>query len=51
MFPYWPFAEADTADKYWGAKLVMRFDRPLLRRNVQEGRLSHPQATEYLTDT
>jgi len=51
MFPYWPFAEADTADKYWAAKLVMRFDRPLLRRIVQEGRLTHPQATEYLTDT
>src|SRR5690606_24492724 len=33
------------------AKLVMRFDRPLLRRIVQEGRLSHPQAVEYLTDT
>jgi hypothetical protein len=51
MFPYWPFQEADAADKYWAAKLVMRFDRPLIRRIVQEGRLSHPQATEYLTDT
>lgn len=51
MFPYWPFQEADAADKYWAAKLVMRFDRPLLRRIVEEGRLSHPQATEYLTDT
>ena len=51
MFPYWPFQEADAADKYWAAKLVMRFDRALIRRLVQEGRLSHPQATEYLTDT
>lgn len=51
MFPYWPFREADAADKYWAAKLVMRFDRPLLRRIVQEGQLSHQQATEYLTDT
>ncbi|HEY6727286.1 MAG TPA: hypothetical protein VI197_24800 [Polyangiaceae bacterium] len=51
MFPYWPFLEADAADEYWAAKLVMRFDRQLIRRIVEEGRLSHPQATEYLTDT
>lgn len=51
MFPYWPFAEADPADKYWAAKLVMRFDRALLRRIVEEGRLSQPEAAEYLTDT
>jgi len=51
MFPYWPFQETDPSDDYWAAKLVMRFDRPLLRRIVQEGQLSHPQAIEYLTDT
>ena len=50
MFPYWPFGEADDADKYWAAKLVMRFDRTLLRRIVEAGQLSHPEAVDYLTD-
>lgn len=50
-YPYWPFAEADAADSYWAAKLVMKFDRPLLTRLVQEGQLSHPEAAAYLVDT
>lgn len=50
MFPYWPFSEADAADKYWAAKLVMRFDRRLLQRIVLEGQLSDPAAAEYLVD-
>jgi hypothetical protein len=49
MYPYWPFAEADVADEYWAAKLVMRFSRPLLKRIVEEGQLSRPDAAEYLT--
>jgi hypothetical protein len=49
-YPYWPFAEADAADLYWGAKLVMHFDRPLLEAIVAEGRLEHPAAAEHLVD-
>lgn len=47
-YPYWPFAEADAADLYWGAKLVMRFSMPQLRAIVAEGQFSHPAAAEYL---
>lgn len=49
-YPYWPFWEADAADLYWGAKLVLRFDRPMLEAIVAEGQLSDPDAAEYLVD-
>jgi hypothetical protein len=48
MSPYWPFDEADASDKYWAAKLIMKFDRPLLDALVATGELGHPQAEEYL---
>jgi hypothetical protein len=41
----------DEADAYWAAKLVMRFDRPLLEAIVAQGRLSDPSAAAYLVDT
>jgi hypothetical protein len=50
-YPYWPFAEMDDSDAYWGAKLVMRFDRPLLEAIVGQGQLSDPEAARYLVDT
>lgn len=50
MSPYWPFAEADAADKYWAAKLTMRFTREMLRAIVATGQLQHEQAERYLTD-
>jgi hypothetical protein len=50
-YPYWPFAEMDAADAYWAAKLVMRFDRPLLTAIVAEGKLSEPAAADYLVRT
>jgi hypothetical protein len=50
-YPYWPFAEADEADSYWAAKLVMRFDEPMLRAIVAEGALSEPGAAPYLVKT
>ncbi len=49
-YPYWPFFEADPADLYWGAKLVMRFDRPVVEAIVAEGKLSDPAASAYLVD-
>jgi hypothetical protein len=50
-YPYWPYFEMDAADAYWGAKLVMRFDRPLLEAIVKKGQLSDPEAAAYLVDT
>lgn len=51
-YPYWPFAEAqDEFDAYWAAKLVLRFDRPLLEAVVRAGQLSHPEAERYLVET
>ncbi|RYZ05871.1 MAG: hypothetical protein EOO73_18335 [Myxococcales bacterium] len=50
-YPYWPFVEADDADNYWGAKLVMRFDRPMIEAIVAEGKLSDADAARYLVET
>ncbi|MDD9971620.1 MAG: hypothetical protein OXR73_35585 [Myxococcales bacterium] len=49
-YPYWPFWEADAADLYWGAKLVMRFERPLIEAIVAQGALSNPRAAAYLVE-
>ncbi len=48
--PYWPFDEADAADKYWAAKLVMRFSRPMLKAIVKTGKLHRPDAERYLVN-
>jgi hypothetical protein len=50
-YPYTPFGMADRADLYWGAKLVMRFDRPMLEAIVATGELGDPAAATYLIDT
>jgi hypothetical protein len=50
-YPYWPFAEMDASDAYWAAKLVMRFDKPLLEAIVAEGKLSDPLAAKFLVST
>ena len=50
MSPYWAFDEADAADKYWAAKLVLRFDKPLLRALVAVGQLGHADADAYLVN-
>jgi len=50
-YPYWPFVEMEDADAYWAAKIVMRFDRPMLEAIVAEGKLSDPAAARYLVDT
>jgi hypothetical protein len=49
-YPFWPFAEADVADHYWGAKQVVRFTRPILEAIVAEAQLSEPDAAAYLVD-
>lgn len=49
-YPYWPFFEQDLSDAYWAAKLIMRFDRPIIEAVVAEGRLTHPAAAKWLVD-
>jgi hypothetical protein len=41
----------DASDAYWAAKIVMRFERPLLEAIVAQGQLSEPAAVSYLIDT
>lgn len=50
MSPYWAFDEADASDKYWAAKLVLRFDKPLLAALVHVGELGHEAAEAYLVN-
>ena len=50
-YPYPIFNQADAADSYWAARLVMRFDRPLLEAVVATAQLSEPAAARYLVDT
>lgn len=49
--PYAPFHEMDRADAFWAARIVARFDRPILAAIVAEARLSDPAAAAYLVDT
>jgi hypothetical protein len=41
----------DRADAFWAARLIMRFDRPMLEAIVAEARFSEPAAARYLVDT
>lgn len=50
-YPWWPFMAADRADRYWGAKIVMRFDRSIVAAIVAEAKLSSLDAAAYLVDT
>ena len=49
-YPFAPFFEMTPADAYWAAKIVMRFDRPLLEAIVAQAEFS-PAASAYLVDT
>ncbi|MFT3694707.1 MAG: hypothetical protein QM831_16275 [Kofleriaceae bacterium] len=51
FYPYRPFHVAAPADLYWGAKLVMKFDRPMLEALVANGELDDPDAAKYLVET
>jgi hypothetical protein len=48
---YVPFLDADRFDKFWAAKILIRFTREQLRAIVETAQLSDPKATDYLTDT
>lgn len=49
-YPFWPFDEADAADRYWGAKQVMAVRRDQLEAIVATGDLAK-DASEYLVAT
>ena len=49
-YPYWPFTETDPADSYWAAKIVMRFERPMVEALVATGKISDPAAARYLVE-
>jgi hypothetical protein len=46
-----PFLAADRFDKFWAAKIVMRFSREQLRAIVESAGYSDPRAVDYVTDT
>ncbi len=50
-YPYTPFQYTDRNDDYWAAKIIMRFDRDLLRAVVAKGELSEPAAADFLVET
>ena len=49
-YRYLPFVVAEERDKFWGAKLLMRFTPEQLRAAVEAGRYTDPRAAEYVTD-
>jgi hypothetical protein len=48
---YVPFLTADRFDKFWAAKILIRFTPEQIRAVVETGRLSDPRAVDYLTAT
>jgi hypothetical protein len=48
---YFPFHDADRFDKFWGAKILIRFTREQLQAAVEEGKYSDRRAVDYLTRT
>jgi hypothetical protein len=48
---YAPFLLADRFDKFWGAKILIRFTPEQLHAIVETGQLSDPRAVEYVTNT
>jgi hypothetical protein len=51
QLPYWPLLASDRFDKFWGAKIVMRFKPHELAAIVDEAQLSDPRARQYMIDT
>jgi hypothetical protein len=48
---YLPFLTADRFDKFWGAKILIRFTREQIHAIVETGKYTDPATTEYITDT
>ncbi len=50
-FAHLPIILADRFDKFWGAKLLLRFTRAQLAAAISAGRYSDLRAAPYLLDT
>jgi hypothetical protein len=48
---YIPFRTADRFDKFWAAKIMMKFTRADLEAVVKSAKFSDPRATKYMVDT
>jgi hypothetical protein len=48
---YYPLKTADRFDKFWGAKILMRFTPDQIRAAVDAAELTDPRAADYLVDT
>jgi hypothetical protein len=48
---YLPFLAADRIDKFWGAKILIRFTREQIHAIVESARFTDSRTVEYLTDT
>ncbi|CAN5859236.1 hypothetical protein BH11MYX3_BH11MYX3_05110 [soil metagenome] len=51
QLPYWPLLDADRFDKFWGAKILMRFKPHEIAAIVDEAQFSDPAAKRYMIDT
>lgn len=49
--PYSTFRDMTPADAFWAAKIILRFERPLLEAAVAQGKVADPRAAKYLVDT
>jgi hypothetical protein len=49
-YPQPAFDQMDAADAFWAARIASRFTDQMIRSVVEEGRLSDPVATRFLTD-
>jgi hypothetical protein len=49
-YPQPAFDQMDAADAFWAARIAARFDDRMLRRIVEIGRLSDPEAARFLGD-
>ena len=48
---YFPFLDADRFDKFWGAKILIRFTREHIEAAVAQARLSDRSAAAYIVQT
>jgi hypothetical protein len=48
---YFPFHDADRFDKFWGAKIIIRFTAEQIRAAVEQGKYTDPRTVDYMTET
>jgi hypothetical protein len=50
-YPNPAFANMRADDAFWAARIVARFDEPVVRAIVEKAKYSDPRATDYITET